>query len=95
MGDASDTSDLERFMRSPEGQDYLEKFRYNLLEQQIIDVLFYVEDDRVMVFLKCATGNSFHFQHRELSLDWLWENFGDVLQREYYRDYPERKPNQG
>jgi len=90
MGDASDMSDIERFMRSPEGKAYLEQIRGELIGKRVAAVEFSNSIFAIDMELILDDGTAFEYHHRNLEVNAIRQNFADVLQREYYADYPER-----
>jgi len=92
MGDASDMSDLERFMRSPEGKARLEEIRQSLVSRTIKAVEFLNNIHAIDVQLALDDDSTFECQHPELDVDTLRDEFDEALEREYYKDYPKRKP---
>ena len=91
MGDLSNMNDLERFLRSPEGQAHLEEIRAMLKGRTITDVTFSNEVNFIETTLSLDDGETFVLFQPSLEVDALREEFADVIQREYYVDYPERK----
>jgi hypothetical protein len=91
MGDICNMSDIDRFMRSPEGQTHLEEIRAMLKGRTITDVSFSNEVQCVETTLHLDDGETFVIYQPSLDVDALREEFADVIQREYYVDYPERK----
>jgi len=91
MGDLSNMNDLERFLRSPEGQAHLEEVRAMLKGRTITDVTFSNEVNFIETTLSLDDGETFVLFQPSLEVDALREEFADVIQREYYVDYPERK----
>ena len=92
MGNICDANDIDRFMRSAEGKKHLESIRQKLNGKVITDVTFGVEWGSVAIILHLNDGTSFIVTQPELDVDALREEFADVLEREYYKDYPERCP---
>lgn len=92
MGDASDMADVERFMRSTEGSRFLEEFARELRGQKIENVEFSNETHQVSVVLHLENGHSVEMSCNELDLDRIRDAFEGALEREYYIDYPERRP---
>jgi hypothetical protein len=94
MGDASDYAEVARFMRSPEGQRALDKFQQSLLEKVICDVTFCHLSTGVSVTLHFADGGHLDLTivEQAFAIDSLRQRYGWVLEREYYIDFPERKP---
>jgi hypothetical protein len=91
MGDICNMSDIDRFLRSPEGQAHLEEIRAMLKGRTITDVSFSNEVHCVETTLHLDDGETFVIYQPSLDVDALREEFADVIRREYYVDYPERK----
>lgn len=91
MGDASDMSDLDRFMRSPEGQAQLEEIRQSLVGRTVTAVAFSNNIRAIDVALHLDDGSTFECQRPDLDVDALRDDFAEALDREYYKDYPDRK----
>lgn len=91
MGDLSNMNDLERFLRSSEGQAHLEEIRSMLKGRTITDVTFSNEVNFIETTLSLDDGESFVIYQPSLEVDALRGEFADVLRREYYVDYPERR----
>ena len=92
MGDASDHADIERFQRSPEGQAQLQEIRQMLLGHTIKGVTFTNEVHFLTTELHLDDGETFVIFQPSLKLEAIQEQFEDVLEREYYKDFPERRP---
>jgi len=92
MGDASDQSDLDRIMRCPEGKQHLETMRAMLNGHRIQDVTFSNETFCIALTLHLGDGECFVIFPPSLEACALREQFETVLEREYFRDYPERAP---
>ncbi|HPO15402.1 MAG TPA: hypothetical protein PLI09_18305 [Candidatus Hydrogenedentes bacterium] len=92
MGDASDHADIRRFLRSPEGRERLEMLRAGLVGRRIAAVEFLNDTHAVGILLHLEDGTAFRPGHTSLDVDTLRREFEGVLQREYYRDFPERRP---
>lgn len=93
MGDICDMNDLERFMRSPEGKTHLEEIQQMLKGQTIIDVSFSNEVHFIATTLHLDDGEFFFITQPSLEVEALREQFEEVIEREYYVDFPERKPH--
>lgn len=91
MGDVCNSNDLERFMRSPEGKAHMESIRQMLVGRTILDVTFSNETYFVATTLHLDDGETFDVFQPSMEVDVLREEFGEVLEREYYADYPERR----
>ena len=92
MGDASDMSDIDRFLRSSEGRAHLDGIRQSLEGRTVVEVHFTNQAHYVGVGLALDNGNVFECPFPELDVDTLRDDFEEVLEREYYKDYPERQP---
>jgi len=92
MGDICDMNDLERLLRSSEGQAHLEEIRQMLKGRTIIDVSFCNEVHFISTTLHLDDGGTFFITQPSLEVDALREQFEEVIEREYYVDYPERRP---
>jgi len=91
MGDLCDLNDLERFLRSPEGQAHLKEIRTMLKGRTITDVSFSNEVHCIETTLHLDDGETFVIYQPSLEVDALREEFAEVLQREYYIDYPKHE----
>ncbi len=94
MGDVSDMNDLERFMRSPEGQACLEETRQILFGRTITEVSFTNEVHFIATKLHLDSGDTFVVFQPSLEVGALQMAFEDVIEREYYVDFPDRKPSE-
>lgn len=92
MGDICNENDIGRFLRSAEGQSYLNKIVEVLKGKTIKDVTFYNDVHYVGTTIHLDDGNEFSFSNSQLDVEVLREEFSEVIEREYYIDYPERKP---
>lgn len=94
MGDASDYATVCHFRRAPEGKAALEKFRQGLLNKVISDVTFCELSTGVSVTLHFADGGHLDVTvvEQAFSVESLRDRYAAVLEREYYVDFPERKP---
>lgn len=92
MGDASDHADVQRFLRSPEGRKHLDTLRARLVGRRIAAVEFLNDTHAVGILLHLEDGTTFRPGHTSMDVDTLRREFEAVLQREYYRDFPERRP---
>ena len=92
MGDIFDMNDLERFVRSTEGAAHLEEIRQMLKGRTITEVSFSNEVHFLATTLHLDDGEVFAVFQPSLEVGAIREQFDDVLQREYYVDFPERKP---
>jgi hypothetical protein len=95
MGDASDYADVTRFLRSPEGQLHLIQFREQLSGRRIISVEYKQLSTGVSITLVLEEGETLNLDAivEQFSVEALRKKFALVLQREYYKDFPERKPH--
>ncbi len=92
MGDISDMNDLERFIRSPEGQTHLEGIRQTLGGRTIVDVDFTNEVHYVSMTLHLDGGETFTVSDPSMEVETLRVEFEEALEREYYVDFPQRRP---
>lgn len=95
MGDICDMNDLERLLRSPEGKAHLEEIRQMLLGRTITEVSFSNEVHFLATVLHLDDGGSFFIYQPSMEVDALREQFEEAIEREYYKDYPERRPEGG
>ena len=91
MGDASDMRDIDRFMRSPEGQAHLSEIRNALVGRSIESVEFTNGIHGSDVELVFDDDGTFECELAGLDVETLRDEFEAVLEREYYKDYPERR----
>ena len=92
MGDVSNMADIDRFLRSEAGAAYLDEIVAMLKGHTITDVTFSNEVRSVATTLHFDDGSTFVVFQASLDVDVLREEFRGVLKREYYKDYPERRP---
>lgn len=92
MGAISDMCDIDRFLRSPEGQEHLQAYRRQMRGRTVEEVHFTNQGYCVGVGIAFADSDEvFECSLPELDVDALRADFEEVLEREYYKDYPERK----
>lgn len=91
MGDASDMSDIDRFIRSKAGIDMLAKLQSRLCNLTIRDVYFGNGTDRLVVELLLSDGQRFRANDHAFDLESLRLEHEALLVEEYFRDYPERR----
>ena len=94
MGDICDMHDLDRLMRSPEGKNHLNGIRQMLEGRTIIKVTFSNEVHAVGVLLELDDGGTWMAFEPDLEVDALRVQFEDAIEREYYKDYPERRSDE-
>ncbi len=94
MGDFSDMRDVDRFMRCENGRKRLAEIQAAFVGKTIAKVDFTNDVDSVLVTMSFDSGESLELFLPELMLDALRETFQADIQEEYWRDYPERRPNQ-
>ena len=94
MGDISDMHDLERFMRSPEGLAHLEAIRQKLTNRTILGVDFINEVHFIAISLSLDNGGTFSVTQSSLEVETLRIAFEEAIEREYFVDFPERKPTE-
>jgi len=92
MGDIADYNDIVRFMRSKEGEARLSDYVTMLKGHKVLDVTYSNETSGIALTLHLDDGGTFVVYPPSLDLGVLRQEFDDVLQREYYIDYPERAP---
>lgn len=92
MGDICDMADLERFMRSDAGKETLEETRSMLKGRTIVDIEFRNEVHFIVTELLLDNGERFAVFQPSLEVGAIREQFEDVLEEEYFRDFPERRP---
>ncbi|MBI5090925.1 MAG: hypothetical protein HZB26_00610 [Candidatus Hydrogenedentes bacterium] len=91
MGDACNMADIDRFMRSKAGKKHLREIRRMLKGHTVVDVSFANDVWCVATTLHLDDGETFEVYQPSLEVDALREEFHDVLQEEYFKDYPERR----
>ena len=94
MGDICDMHDLNRFMRSPEGAAHLDEIRRMLKGRTVVDVDFSNEVHFIATTLHLDDGETFFITQPSLEVEAIQEQFEELLEREYYIDFPERKPTE-
>ena len=94
MGDICDMNDLERFLRSSEGHAHLEEVRQMLKGRTVVDVEFSNEVHFIATTLHLNDGETFAVFQPSLEVEAIREQFEDALEREYYVDFPERRPKE-
>jgi len=94
MGDVCDQNDIDRIMRSTEGQAHLEDIRQMLKGRTVVEVEFANEVQLIVTTLCLDDGTIFAVFQPSLEVSALREQFEDVIECEYFRDYPERKPKE-
>ena len=92
MGDLSDMNDVCRFLRSTQGKKHLESIKSQLLGKRIKDVTFSNEVFGIMMTLHLHDGGTVSVLDLSLQVEVLRDEFPEVIEREYYKDYPDRKP---
>jgi hypothetical protein len=91
MGDLCDMNDLERFMRSPEGQSQLAEIQQQLEGRRIGKVTFSNEVHCIGTTLELDDDTTFYIVQPSLEVDAIREQFEKIIEREYYSDFPHRK----
>ena len=91
MGDICNQNDVDRFMRCRKGKAYLKKIVAMLKGRTILDVTFSNEVSCIATTLILDDNTTFVVFEPSLDVDALREEFAEVIEREYYVDYPERK----
>lgn len=93
MGDVCDCNDLERFLRSPEGEEVLKGLRKTLEKRTIIGVEFSNEIHAIAMTLHLDNGEAVDLYHPSLEVDGIREEHPEVSEREFHRDHPDRVPS--
>jgi hypothetical protein len=91
MGSACDHADIDRFMRSPEGLAVLDELQFTLVGRTIESIGFTNEMVMVGIELTLDNGNTVSMTKPEFDIEVLRTEFNDVLEREFYVDYPDRQ----
>lgn len=91
MGDGSDHADIARFMRSAQGQAYLNELASALTGRRIERVVFENQTHHLATVVRLDNGQEFSALQPEHEAQGLRQRFGGAIQDEYYRDYPERR----
>jgi len=94
MGDISNMNDIDRFLRSRKGKAHLKKIVAMLKGRTITDVDFSNEVHCVSTTLHLDDGESFVIFQPSLDVDALRDEFAEAIEKEYYKDYPERRPKE-
>lgn len=94
MGDASNMADIERFMRSTAGREHLDEIVAMLKGHTIVDVSFSNEVYCIATTLHLDDEESFAIFQASLEVDALRDEFEDVIEEEYFKDFPERRPTE-
>ncbi|MCC6694887.1 MAG: hypothetical protein IT365_04560 [Candidatus Hydrogenedentes bacterium] len=94
MGDACNMADLERFMRSNAGIAHLKEIVAMLKGRTIVEVSYSNEVQCISTTLHLDDGTTFELWQPSLEVDALREQFTDVLEEEYYKDFPDRRPKE-
>lgn len=94
MGDACNMADIERFLRSADGQAHLAEITAMLKGHTIVDVSFSNEIWTIATTLHLDDGETFVVYQPSLEVDALREQFSETLQEEYYKDFPDRHPEE-
>ena len=91
MGDLCDMNDVDRFMRSAEGQEHLDETVRMLKGKTITGVTFSNETHAVMTTLHLSDGDILEVLQPDHEVEALRETFAEAIQEEYDKDYPERR----
>ena len=92
MGDASDRADVGRFLRCAEGREFLASLAARLEGRRVASVEWTNEADHVGMVLHLEDGGCFVAALTFLDVGAIRCRFEAALDREYYRDYPDRRP---
>lgn len=91
MGDICDGNDIDRFMRSETGEQHLREIARMLEGRTIRGVGFSNETTCIATTLYLDDDSEFVIFQPSLEVDAIREEFGDVIEKEYEKDYPERR----
>ena len=91
MGDLCDQADIGRFLRSPEGKAHVTQIWIALTGRQVTSVHFTNQVYYVGIGIGLDDGSVFECQLPELDVETIRDRYESVLDREYEKDYPERK----
>ena len=91
MGDLSNMNDCDRFLRSRKGKAHLKKIVAMLKGRTVTDVTFSNEVHCIATTLCLDDGETFVIYQPSLDIDALREQFTEAIEKEYYKDYPERQ----
>ena len=91
MGDISNMNDIDRFMRSTQGQAHLDEIVAMLKGRTITDLSFSNEIHCIATTLSLDNDTEFVVFQPSLEVDALRDEFADAIEEEYYKDYPERR----
>ena len=94
MGDICDMNDVARFMRSADGKRHLESLRSQLVRRRITDVTFSNQVFGIMTTFHLDNGETSVVLDLSLTVEALRDEFPEAIEEEYYKDYPERKPEE-
>ncbi len=94
MGDFSDMRDVDRFMRCDAGRKRLAEIQAAFVGKTIARTEFSNDVDSVLVTLTFDSGECIELFLPELMLDALRETFEAEIREEFFKDYPDRRPNQ-
>lgn len=94
MGDISNMNDIDRFLRSRKGKAHLKKIVAMLKGRTITEVDFSNEVHCVATTLHLDDGESFVIFQPSFDVDALRDEFAEAIEKEYYKDYPERRPKE-
>ncbi len=93
MGDVCNMNDCERFLRTDTGKAYLDEITAMLKGRTIVDVSYSNEVQCIATTLHLDDGTTFDLWQPSLDVDALREQFAELLEEEYFKDYPERRPS--
>lgn len=80
MGDAADSSDMDRFIRSPEGERHLREIRRSLLAHSVVGVTFTNKTSVVGMILLLDNGDSIATVLPSLDITAIRQRFPGVLE---------------
>ena len=92
MGSFCDMRDVERFIRSEEGERRRLACEQALAGRCIQAVSFSTSAEAVIIQIHLDNDHIISFAVPGLTVDDLRERFPETLEAEYFKDYPERQP---
>lgn len=93
MGGLTNAKIIDRFMRCHEGQAALNEIVEMLKGRTIVDVTFSNETHHIITELHLDDNEIFVVLQPLWEVSAIEEQFQEILEREYYVDYPDRKPD--
>jgi len=90
MGSMCDMADINRFCRSEEGKMLLDEIKNLLLDRKIVDVKFEKQISNIEVNITLDNEHTVTVLMPFLDVYSIRENYSEIINREYLKDYPER-----